>query len=257
MKKMRLFCAVVVAILLFSVMSAPAQASRLEFSAGIWSSSLTGSANDGKSSLDLKKDLGFGNSSFLVLGAKVNMSDRWALSLGYTASDNNAVNTLNKTLSFFNVPYQANQTLDSRIKLSYWDIGLERNLFRKLGTELNFILDVKLASLDLTGIARQTQVATSFSQNIPIPQIGLSGKIGLGTLDGHAKFLWLGGSANNITASISDLSAGIGTSLLFPGLSASLDYHILDIRGKDTSNNQIKEAILNYSGPQLSLNYRF
>ncbi|MFH0802379.1 MAG: hypothetical protein V2A78_08380 [bacterium] len=259
MNKTKLFYVVVVAILLFSVMSAPAQASRLEFSAGIWSSSMTGSYNDGTNSLDLKNDLGFSNFSFLVLGAKLNMSDRWALSLGYTGSDKNAVGTLNKALTFFNVPYQAGQTLDTRIKLSYFDIGLERNLFRKFGSELNFILDVKITSLDLTGIAQQTQVAIPpLSQNgIPIPQIGFSGKVGMGLFDAHAKFLWLGGSASNYTASISDLTAGIGTSLLLPGLSASLDYHILDLRGKDTSNNQIKEALLNYSGPQLSLNYRF
>lgn len=245
-------------LLLLTAVSAPVQASRLEFSAGIWSSNLTGSANDGNSSLDLKNDLGLGSFSFLVLGARLNMGQRWALSLGYTGSDNSAVKTLNKAMTFFNIPYQANQTLDTRVKLSYFDIGLERNLFRKLGTELNFLLDVKVTSLDMTGIAQQTQVGTSLSQNgIPIPQIGLSGKVGLGLLDGHAKFLWLGGAINNYTASVSDLSFGIGTGVLLPGLSASLDYHILDLRGKDTSNNQVKEALLNYSGPQLSLNYRF
>lgn len=151
--------------------------------------------------VDVEDDLDLGDSKGLMAEAAVSLGD-FKLTLGYLPLSFEGSSVLSRSILFDDQTYNVGSSLESSLDLDIFDVGLTWFFLNmddipvrlQLGLEVaTKIIDTEASLVDLT-----SGISESVSGILPIPTIGLRGRMALSDIIGiNGRFGYLGYSGNH------------------------------------------------------------
>jgi outer membrane protein len=132
--------------------------------------------------IDLEDDLDFGDSEGLMAEAALQLGS-FRLSIGYLPLDFSGTSNLTRDITFEGETFSVSDTVKGEMDLAIYDVGLTWNLLNfddlpvrlQLGPELS----VKVVDGEVSLSDQTTGMREEISGTVPVPTIGLRGRIGL------------------------------------------------------------------------------
>jgi hypothetical protein len=216
---------------------------------GEFSSRLSGVAD---TRIDLEDDLDFDDSDGLMAEAAVLLGP-FRLSLGYLPLKSSGTATLTQDITFEGQTFAASETVKGEMDFDLYDLGLTWYLINfddlpvriQLGPELS----IKVLDGEISMSNRTTGIREEISGTVPIPTIGLRGRVGLSdylALTGRVGYIGYGDN------SFLDVDAQIEFSPL-PMIGVFGGYRYLDLE-VDESDIFVDAS---FSGPYAGVLLRF
>jgi hypothetical protein len=147
---------------------------------GEFSSSVSGVVD---TKIDLEDDLDFDDSEELMAEAAVQLGS-FRLSLGYLPLKFSGTSILTQDITFEGQTFAASDTVRGEMDIDLYDLGLTWYLinFDDLPVRVQFgpELSVKVLDGEISMSNRTTGIHEKVSGTVPIPTIGLRGRVGLG-----------------------------------------------------------------------------
>lgn len=227
-----------------------------EFEAGYWFPSIGGSVKYwNRASVHFKDDLGIGNNGSAILGFKYILNNESNLQLSYFSISNTGSRFIPNQFSWRARVFQANDSVNSSIKVSALDFLYEKSVYQLENSMLAAGLGFKWAgfNVDLNNITQGFSVSQSLSGLIP--QIGLSGTSKIAEqIDAIGKINFATGDSAGRHGSMVDLLAGLRWNI-HENWAADFGYKWFQLKGKN--NNSQDEVDFNYGGPIVTIKARF
>lgn len=151
--------------------------------------------------VDLTDDLDLDDSSGIMFEAALALGDM-KLTVGYTPLSFEGSNTINRTIIFDGDTYPVNADVDSSLDLNITDIGLTWFALNiddaPTRIQLGLELAIKVTDAEASLSSSTVGLSDSVSETLPIPTIGLRGRIALSDFVGiSGRIGYLGYSGNH------------------------------------------------------------
>lgn len=151
--------------------------------------------------VDLSDDLDLDDSSGITAEAALSLGD-WKLSVGYLPLSFEGSNVIDRTIIFDGDIYRVNSTVESTLDLDILDFGLTWYALNidDLPTrfQLGLELSIKVTDAEASLTENTTGISDSASETLPIPTIGLRGRVAFSDFVGvSGRIGYLGYSGNH------------------------------------------------------------
>ncbi|MDX8394018.1 MAG: hypothetical protein R8K21_05455 [Mariprofundales bacterium] len=219
---------------------------------GLLAGSLNTVAGPLPTKIDVSNDLNLDNSGQIGGEVAINLGDS-RLSLEYVPMDFSGTGVISQPITFNNATFTVNSTIETQLKMDMFDIGYTYYLVNMddVPTRVQFGIDValKVVNVDASLTELTTNKMEAVSTTVPIPTMGVRGRIALADFLGVIGRVGYLGYGNN---SFLDTDIQVEFSPLpMMGVYAGYRYMSLKIDITDIF------ADLRFSGPYAGLFARF
>jgi opacity protein-like surface antigen len=236
MRRRSFWCAVALASLaapLAAQQLPPAESYHVRVEYYQWHPTLTSQIQEGAAGqpgtlLDLKGDLGIADAHTFEIVATFQFTPGQKLRGSYTRLDYAGDTLASRTFQFNGDTYDVNAHVISSLKGAYYSADYEWDFVKNSGGYLGLMLGGKLISVDTTVSAPDRGVSTATTAKIPVPILGLAGRVYAGrfSLGGDASGLTIGKRGN-----LYELNGGVQFHIS-DRLAVEGGYRLLHIKGE-------------------------
>lgn len=225
-----------------------------DYTGAWWFTLVGGSAGSPTGTVDFVTDLYMKDKNPLVFTAKWTWHEKNNIGVSYFTLENQGQTTIGRNFVYKGVPFNSGDFVDSKLKVTVFDVAYERNLYSWDEGYLNFLAGVRFTNIDLNMFNETRGTVVHHSLNSPLPEIGLvaSHEFDDG-LVGKLKLVYFDYSNGGRQSRVQDYSFGIKYFVL-PGWSIGADYRYSRLYGKDSSGSDLDVF---YQGPVLTIDYQY
>lgn len=218
---------------------------------GGWLPSLNGSVRSGSANrVNFIDGLGLSHSNGgPVFGFRYNITEDSNIQFSYFSLESNSSHVVVNPFTWKLRTFNANNTVDSTLKMKILDAIYEKNWYKNDESELNFALGVKYAyfGLALNNVTQNASIGQSFRGIIPV--IGLSGRSKMiDQWEGTAKVNFMAANSQGVSGRFIDLAGGVRWNF-YTNWSADFQYRWVNFFGRGDST--LDEVDINYGGPMV------
>jgi hypothetical protein len=199
------FRVVVAAVFLCVIGSAASAAETVSLKVGYQqlspSGELAAEVNGFGTRIDVEDDLDLGDSEGIIVEAAVSLGD-FKLTVGYLPLSYEGSSVLSRSILFDDETYTVGSTIESSLDLDIFDVGLTWFFINMddipVRLQLGLEFAVKITDAEASLVDSTTGVSESVSGILPIPTIGLRGRVALSDYIGiNGRLGYLGYSGNH------------------------------------------------------------